>query len=136
MPIRSPLRRCSLVRLSVADIDWSKLTARERATLDEVIPRIEDGYDVKTIAAEFGVDAKQLQTDVDRLGAKVMALSGSIELPPLTEEEYEALKQSIADHGQQMPILRGSPSSGLPGEIIDGRHRRRACAQLKLIPVM
>jgi hypothetical protein len=122
------------VRLQAADIDWSELDDDERATLEQVIPRIEEGYDVKQIAAELGIDAKQLQASVDRLAAKIMALSGSIELPPLSEEEYEALKQSIADHGQWMPILRGSPTSGLPGEIIDGRHRRRACAQLKVEP--
>jgi DNA-binding Lrp family transcriptional regulator len=122
------------MRLSVSDIDWTALDPAERATLERVIPRMEDGFTVKEIADELGVDAKQLQADVDRLAAKVMALSGAIELPPLSDEEYEALKESIAEHGQRLPILRGSPSSGLPGEIVDGRHRRRACAQLGIEP--
>jgi DNA-binding Lrp family transcriptional regulator len=122
------------MRLSVSDIDWTALDAAKRATLERVIPLMEDGFSVKEIADELGVDAKQLQADVDWLAAKVMALSGAIELPPLSDEEYEALKDSIAEHGQRLPILRGSPSSGLPGEIVDGRHRRRACAQLGIEP--
>src|SRR5690242_3503656 len=116
------------MRLSVSDIDWSALDPAERETLEQVIPRIEEGFSVKEIAAELGVDAKQLQADVDRLAAKVMALSGGIELPPLTDEEFEALKTSIAEQGQRYPILRGSASSGLPGATVDGYHRERVCA--------
>jgi DNA-binding Lrp family transcriptional regulator len=123
------------MRLSVSDIDWTALDAAERNTLEQVIPRIEDGFTVKELANELGVDAKQLQTDVDRLAAKVMALSGGLELPPLSQEEFEALVESIAEHGQQVPILRGSPTSELPGETIDGRHRRRACARLGIEPI-
>lgn len=121
--------------LQAAEIDFSRLTDVERETLEQVIPLVQDGEDVREIADRFGVDANEIQTRIDDLGARLMALSGKITLPPLTDEEYEALKDSLAAHGQQMPILRGAPSSGLPGQVIDGRARRRACAQLKLEPV-
>jgi ParB-like chromosome segregation protein Spo0J len=123
------------VRLQAADVDFSQLSELERETLDEIIPRYQDGDDYKEIGAVFGVDAHEIEERIENLGARLMALTGNITLPPLSAEEYEALKQSIADHGQHHPILRGSPSSALPGQIVDGRHRRRACAQLKIDPV-
>lgn len=123
------------MRLSAADVDFGKLTDLERETLDEIIPKLQEGYDVKDIAHDLGADPRELQARVDDLGAKLMALAGAITLPPLSEDEYDALKTSLAEHGQQMPILRGSPSSGLPGQTIDGVHRRRALAQLKVDPV-
>jgi hypothetical protein len=103
------------LRLSVADIDWTQLSAGERETLEQVVPRLEDGYSIAEIAGQLGVDADALELDWENLAARVMALSGHVELPPLSEEEFEALKQSIAEHGQKSPILRGSPTSGAPG---------------------
>lgn len=48
-------------------------------------------------------------------------------LPPLPSEEYEALKAAIADHGVDVPILIDQHK-----EIIDGKHRRRACEELDI----
>lgn len=120
--------------LSVADIDWTQLTSEDRKTLEDVIPRLEDGYSIREIADQLDVDAGDLELAWENLAARVMALSGRVELPPLTDEEFEALVQSIEALGQRYPILRGSPSSGMPGEIIDGRHRMRACARLGIKP--
>jgi ParB-like chromosome segregation protein Spo0J len=122
------------LRLSVADIDWTQLSAGERETLEQVVPRLEDGYSIREIAELLGVDADALELDWENLAARVMALSGHVELPPLSDEEFEALKQSIAEHGQKSPILRGSPTSGAPGAIVDGEHRLRVCAQLRIEP--
>jgi ParB-like chromosome segregation protein Spo0J len=121
--------------LQTADIDFSKLDDLERETIDTIVPLIEQGFSFADVAAQVGGDAKEIERRVDDLGARLVALSGAIELPPLADDEYEALKQSIADHGQQMPILRGSPRSGLPGVIIDGRTRRTICAQLRIEPI-
>lgn len=120
--------------MQTADVDFSKLNEVERDTIDTVVPLIEQGFSFADIAVQVGSDPREIERRVEDLGARLMALSGAIELPPLADDEYEALKQSIADHGQWMPILRGSPTSGLPGEIVDGRHRRRACAQLRMEP--
>jgi DNA modification methylase len=49
-------------------------------------------------------------------------------LPPMTEAEYVALRDSIAAGGQTDPIVL------LDGKILDGRHRYRACLELGLEP--
>jgi hypothetical protein len=50
-------------------------------------------------------------------------------LPDMTAEEYEGLKASIKERGQEVPILL------LNGQILDGRHRYRACLELGIDPV-
>jgi hypothetical protein len=50
-------------------------------------------------------------------------------LPDMTAEEYEGLKASIKERGQEVPILL------LNGQILDGRHRYRACLDLGIEPV-
>lgn len=50
-------------------------------------------------------------------------------LPDMTAEEFEALKTSIREHGQEMPVLL------LHGQILDGWHRYRACLELGIEPV-
>src|SRR5215213_3963579 len=44
---------------------------------------------------------------------------------PLSEEEYAALKASIAMRGVEIPLV-----VDVEGEVIDGHHRRRAVAEL------
>lgn len=46
-------------------------------------------------------------------------------MPDLTEEEYEALKQDIAERGVQIPVEYDED-----GNILDGYHRVRACKEL------
>ncbi len=46
-------------------------------------------------------------------------------LPPLTEEEYEALKADIAERGVLVPV-----ECDEQGNILDGYHRVRACEEL------
>jgi ParB-like chromosome segregation protein Spo0J len=105
------------MRLSLADVDLSLLTERERATLEAIADDAE-GPDAPSAA------------DVDALQARLLALSGASPLPDLADDEFEALKLSIAAHGQQLPIFRSAET----GEIVDGRARRRACAQLGIEP--
>ncbi len=50
-------------------------------------------------------------------------------LPHMTNEEYEALKQSIKEEGQHFPIIINADH-----EILDGHHRNRACLDLELEP--
>lgn len=47
----------------------------------------------------------------------------------LTEEEYEALKASIAEHGLLSPITKDQN-----GVVLDGNHRLRACRELGVQP--
>lgn len=46
-------------------------------------------------------------------------------VPPLTKEEYEALKASINEHGVLVPIVQDEK-----GEVIDGQHRLAVCKEL------
>ena len=48
-------------------------------------------------------------------------------LPPLSEQEYEALKKSIEINGLDYPIIVDQT-----GETVDGFHRQRACHELKI----
>jgi N6-adenosine-specific RNA methylase IME4/ParB-like chromosome segregation protein Spo0J len=48
--------------------------------------------------------------------------------PPMGDEEYRALCDDIAAHGQLEPIVL------LNGLVLDGRHRARACAELGIPP--
>jgi ParB-like chromosome segregation protein Spo0J len=51
-------------------------------------------------------------------------------IPAMTEEEYLALKADIAANGQLEPILL------LDDQILDGRHRYRACMELGVEPIV
>jgi ParB-like chromosome segregation protein Spo0J len=48
---------------------------------------------------------------------------------PLTPEEYGALKQSIKENGQYLPIIVNEE-----GIVLDGHHRLRACQELVIEP--
>ena len=50
-------------------------------------------------------------------------------LPPLSREEYEALKASIRERGLLLPIVVNRD-----GVILDGHHRYRACLELGVEP--
>jgi hypothetical protein len=50
-------------------------------------------------------------------------------LPPLSAEEYEALKADIAEHGLQYPIIVDED-----GNVLDGHHRARICQELGISP--
>ena len=49
--------------------------------------------------------------------------------PSLSEDEFQALKSSIEQVGLQQPILIRD------GEVLDGRHRLRACDELGITPL-
>lgn len=45
-------------------------------------------------------------------------------LPPMSDDEFAALKADIQEHGLRVPVVE------LKGQIVDGRHRARACEEL------
>jgi ParB-like chromosome segregation protein Spo0J len=47
-------------------------------------------------------------------------------MPPLSVEEYQALKESIAERGLDVPILVGPDET-----IVDGHHRQRVMEELE-----
>lgn len=50
--------------------------------------------------------------------------------PPMSDAEYQGLKADIKERGQMEPIWLSKD-----GRIIDGRHRYKACRELKIKPV-
>lgn len=50
-------------------------------------------------------------------------------VPPLTDEEFVSLKDSIALNGQWIPIISNSE-----GIVLDGHHRFKICLELKITP--
>jgi 2-oxoglutarate dehydrogenase complex dehydrogenase (E1) component-like enzyme len=49
--------------------------------------------------------------------------------PPMPEDQFGALIDSIRDHGQLTPIVLHE------GKILDGRHRYKACINLGIEPL-
>jgi ParB-like chromosome segregation protein Spo0J len=47
-------------------------------------------------------------------------------MPPLSDEEYQALKESIAERGVELPLVLDAE-----GNVIDGHHRMRAVEELR-----
>jgi ParB-like chromosome segregation protein Spo0J len=50
-------------------------------------------------------------------------------LPLMSDQEFEALKEDIRAHGQKVPILI------FEGKLLDGRNRYRACLELGVEPL-
>lgn len=113
------------MRHSASEVDWSKLSERARWALDEIMPRLLEGYDLEQIADQLDADRDEIEQAHELLEAETQALAGRIVLPEHTEDEYEALKDSIEAHGQVYDTLYGSD-----GVLVDGRGRRRACREL------
>lgn len=110
---------------SLADLDVDKLSGSARTALTAV-QRIENhGEPPATVLAELGMSDADYQAAVQQLAQEWARQGGAVELPPLTSEEYSALRNSISLSGQWYPILRGPD-----GSIIDGKHRLRACREL------
>lgn len=59
---------------------------------------------------------------------KVHAHSACELFPMIGDDEFEALKADIRDNGQREPIVL------VDGEVVDGRNRMRACAELGIEP--
>ena len=59
---------------------------------------------------------------------KLLAHPAADILPNMADDEFEKLKEDIAEHGLHHEIVR------CDGQILDGRHRYRACLEIGLEP--
>lgn len=115
------------MRHSASAVDWTKLSERARWALENVIPLLVESYSLDEIAEQLDVERQDVEQAHELLEAETQALAGKTVLPEHSDEEYGALKESIAAHGQIYDTLYGSD-----GVLIDGRGRRRACRELGL----
>ena len=72
------------------------------------------------------VEGANMETREDSAGYPVSQLA--LALPAMPDHDYGALRDDIQENGQREPI------AVLNGEIVDGRHRLRACCELGLEP--
>src|SRR5438094_10547630 len=79
-------------------------------------------------AARPGVLEVDIVLLIPKLRRDIYAL-----LPPLSQEEYGLLKGDIASRGVMVPI-----ELDRNGEILDGKHRLRACKELGIpkVPIV
>lgn len=54
----------------------------------------------------------------------------SLVMPPMSDDEYQQLLESIKQHGQMEPVVI------FDGQILDGRHRYAACQELNIEPII
>ena len=114
---------------SVADVDWSRLSPTARATLDEIALPVSEGEPLDEIAARLGIEREEVRRRLEELEIEATAIAGGPEPPAMTEDEFDALVHSIAELGQLVEILVDGA-----GRVIDGHHRMRACAKLRITP--
>jgi DNA-binding Lrp family transcriptional regulator len=112
----------------LADLDVAKLSDDARDAL-AIAQELADGATPEEIADSRGITVAAVMKKVDTLAAEFREQAGTSALRKLTEDEYEALRDSIDQHGQIVEIL-----ADVDGTIIDGRHRDRACRELDLEP--
>lgn len=114
---------------SVADFDVSRLTARARETLETIALPLGDGAKAAELAVRLGISKRDVTERMKELRAELEAQTDGGTLPELREDDYEALKASIAEHGLIYPIIRNWQL-----EVVDGRNRLRACEELGIQP--
>ena len=107
---------------ALAEVNLDNLSTRSQAIRIEIGELMPDGYRINEIAAELNVTPSWVSQRLDELRSEIILQTGGF--LPLTETEYAALKASLAEHGQQVPILVGSTG------LLDGKHRIHALREL------
>lgn len=115
---------------SVSDIDSAKLTVRARWTLESIAwPMSNEDVSEAAIADKLGLSRSHVAKLRAELAEEIEARTRGAQLPELRPADYEALKADIEERGLLVPILVDQN-----GDVVDGRHRRRACLELGLVP--
>lgn len=113
---------------ALQNIDLEALSTRSQAIQIEIGELMPDGYRINEIATELNVTPSWVSQRLDELRSEILLQTGGF--LPLTDTEYAALKASIAEHGQQVPVLLGSTG------LLDGKHRILALRELGITTVL
>lgn len=112
---------------SVADYDISRLTPAARDTLQTIAIPLSEGAKQDELAEQLGIGKRELTARMAALRQELDDQKDGATVRPMTQAEYEALRDSIGEVGQLVPAIV-APT----GEILDGHNRARACAELGL----
>ena len=110
---------------ALQNIDLARLTPTSQAVKILIGDKIPEGYNLTEIANELGQSSSWVSERLTLLRHEIL-LQNDLFFP-LTDHEYAALRQSIADDGIQVPVILGQY---IP--LIDGRHRLLIAQELGL----
>lgn len=115
---------------SLADLDLERLSPSARDTLQKIaIPKADDDLTDEQIADRLGLTRRQVAKALQDLADELQAQKSGAVLPELSQDDFDALKDSIRELGQLEPVILDSQ-----GAVVDGRHRLRACDDLGIEP--
>lgn len=109
-------------------IDIKSLTPRSRAIYSTIVEPITQGWKETELAKQLGRTPSWVSERLNELKQEVYLQNGIF--PPLSEADYQALKDSIRVHGVRVPVILDEEL-----RIIDGRHRIKAAIELGLRPL-
>jgi len=112
------------------ELDTTKLSPRSQAILTKIVEPMTRGYRETEIAEMLGRTPSWVSERLSELRTEIQLQNGLF--PPLTDDEYKALKTSIEQQGIRVPILLDENE-----DVIDGRHRLRIAGELDIdVPVI
>lgn len=109
-----------------SEIDWSKISERGKAIKFRIADELVDGYNLTTIANELGQTPSWVSDRLAELRREIMLTHSQNHVYPLQRDEFDALRESIKQHGIQTPVLIGDHT------VIDGRHRCLVAQELNV----
>jgi hypothetical protein len=118
------LARAITSSTSYRTVDLDSLSPRAQSIKLLLADEMSDGYNLTTLANELGLSPSSASALLSELKNELELQSGP--LFPLSEPDYEQLKESIAQEGVRVPVIIGERG------LIDGRHRWRASLELGL----
>lgn len=110
---------------SLAEADLSRLSPEAALTLGEIAVPLSEGAKQDELAYRLGIPKRDLVARMRRLRQELDDQQQGAKVRPMTEAEYQALRDSIAEHGQLVKAVVDDS-----GRIVDGHNRARACDEL------
>lgn len=121
--VSRPARSRSLTNELTLDIAPGRLSPQSKATYDSIWMEIANGHKPSELASSLGVAPSWVSDRLAELKLEILFSQGVF--PPLSDEQYDALRTSIDEQGVLVPIVVDED-----GAVIDGRHRKKIAAEL------
>lgn len=126
----SPEKQISSARaIELAELA-DRLSPRARETYDKIARLVAEGEDEAAIAAQLGLgDPAEVRRAMEELTEELEGLRVGATLPALAESERDALRDSLSELGQLVPVLVDEH-----GTALDGTNRLELLAELGIEP--